>query len=45
MGRAIAPWAVEFDEGAPVGAELDAVLGERGRRRERLERNMIGGVG
>ena len=28
--RSIAPRRLEFDEDAPVGAEADAVLGERG---------------
>jgi hypothetical protein len=27
----VAPHRLEFDENAPVGAEADAVLGERGR--------------
>jgi len=30
MGGAVAPGALECDEHSPVGAELDAVLGERG---------------
>jgi len=30
MRGAIAPHRLEFDEDAPVGPELDAVLGERG---------------
>jgi hypothetical protein len=31
--RSITPYRLELDEDAPVGAEADAVLGERGRRR------------
>jgi hypothetical protein len=33
MRSAIAPHRLEFDEDAAVGAELDAVLGEGGRKR------------
>jgi hypothetical protein len=33
MGGAIAPHRFECDEDAPVGTEVDAVLGERGRRK------------
>jgi hypothetical protein len=45
--RAIAPHRLELDEDAPVGAEADAVLGERGAEEiatELLEAGAIVGV-